>query len=144
MRVVRVALGGVGGEIVVVVGERGKGEAVFVEGLAHTLRLRLVEGVCLHVARGERPVAQVRPGGELERLVPVRACPGGDLIEAALGHARGEEAKLHVTAGSRLVATSTQRDSRAEVSTASVMWAARRPSANVGIAATGEPSRTLS
>jgi hypothetical protein len=40
--------------------------------------------------------------------------------------------------------SSTQRSSRAETKTASVMSAARRPSANVGIPATAEPLRMLS
>ena len=48
-----------------------------------------------------------------------------------------------LTAGSWLAATSTQRSSRAEVNTASVISAARRPSENVGIAATAEPCGAL-
>ena len=142
VRVVGLALGGVGGEVVVVVRERRQGEPVLVEGSANALRLGIVEDVCLDVARGERPVAEVRPGGELERLVAVRSRPRGDLLEAALGHARGQEAELHVaTAGSRL-ATSTQRSSRDEARTASVIDAARSPSENVGIPSTVEPLRT--
>jgi len=90
-----------------------------------------------------RKVAELRPGGELKRLVAMRSGPRGDVLEAPLGHTRGQEAELHVTARSRLAATSTQRSSRAEASTASVISAARRPSRNVGIAVTGEPLRTL-
>ena len=101
VRVVRLALGGVGVQVVVVVGERGEHEPVAVEGRAHAVGLRVVERVGRHVAGRERAVAEPRPGGELERLVAVGAGPGGDVLEAALGHARAQEAELH--RGHRLV-----------------------------------------
>lgn len=87
-----------------------------------------------------------------------RALLGGALLAGGilalviypLQHFHGDRGRddahvqVHVTAGSRLAATSTQRSSRAEVRTASVISAARRPSENVGIPATAEPRRTLS
>ena len=148
MGVVRLALRGVGGEVVVVVGERGQDEPVVLERLANALCLGVVEGVGLDVACRERPVTQVRPRGELERLVAVCLRPRCDVLEAALGHAGGEEAELHVatarrsTAVSSLTATSTQRCSREDARTASVISAARRPSENVGIPSGAEPLRT--
>jgi hypothetical protein len=147
MRVVGLALRVVGCEVVVVVRERGQNEPVLVERSANALGLGLVESVRLHVARREGPVAQVRPGGELERLIPIASCPRSDVLEAALGHARGQEAELQVataresTEGVRLAATSTQRSSRDEVRTASVISAARSPSENIGIPSTAEPLR---
>ena len=147
MGVVRLPLRGVGREVVVVVGERGQDEPVIVERMANALCLGVVEGVGLDVAGRERPVTQMRPGRELERLVAVCLRPLCDVLEAALGHAGGEEAELHVAtargsaAVSWLTATSTQRCSREEAKTASVISAARRPSENVGIPSGAEPLR---
>ena len=146
VRVVGVALGRVRIEVVVVVGERREDEAVVVERAADAIGLGLVERVGRDVAGGEGTVAQLRPGGELERLVAVRAGPRRDLLEAALGHAGGEEAELHRAtarvseASGRLPpATSTQVSPAAEASTASVICAARRPSAKSGSPSDGAP-----
>jgi hypothetical protein len=123
---------------------------VILERLANAVCLGVVEGVGLDVAGRERPVTQVRPGRELERLVAVCLRPLGDVLEAALGHAGGEESKLHVatargsTAVCSLTATSTQPCAREEARTASVISAARRPSENVGIPSGAEPLRTPS
>ena len=150
VRVVGLALGRVGGQVVVVVGQRRQGQAVLGQRAQHAVGLGLVEGVGLHVAGGERPVAQVRPRGQLQRLVAVARRPRGDLLELALGHAGGQEAELHgattgaSTAPARSEATSTQRPSRAEVRTASVISAARRPSANAGMPSSGAPVRIAS
>ena len=85
------------GEVVVVVRERGERRGRARRGCSG--RARPPRGrskpSAVHVARGERPVAEAGPGRELERLVAVRSRPGGDLLERALGHAGGEEAELH-------------------------------------------------
>ena len=85
---------------------------------------RVVERVGREVARHERAVAGRRPGRELERLVAVRAGPGGDLLERALGHAGGQEAELHAATsdGGDVDPALARRPTR---STASVMRAAR-------------------
>ena len=94
----------------------------------HALGLRVVERVGRDVAGRERAVAEPRPGGQLERLVAVLPGPGGDLLERALRHAGGEEAR----------ASSPPRPSRSATHpravaggrrTASVIRSARRPSA---------------
>jgi hypothetical protein len=144
--VVALALGGIGRKVVVVVRERGDDEPVLLEDPADALRLRGGSAVAVRpdVARREGAVAELRPGGELERLVAVGPCPGGDLLEAALRHAGGEEAELHQAAvldAAGVRATSTQRSSRAEVRTASVISDARRPSVKVGIPSTSAPPR---
>ena len=95
MLVVALALCWIGREVVVVVRECGEDEAVVGQGLPDPLFLGRVEGVGLDVARGERPVAERGPGGELEGLVPACARPDRDLLEAAIGHAGGQEAELH-------------------------------------------------
>ena len=91
------------------------------------------------VAGGERPVVLARPGGDLQRLVAVGAGPGRDLLQRPLGHAGGEQPEPHegTCAGA---GTSTQRCSRAEASTASVIRAARSPSANTGMPSGVSPS----
>ena len=75
---------------------------MIVERLANAVRLGVVEGVGFDVAgrtAGHPGAARRR----LERLVAVCLRPRGDVLEAALGHAGGEEAELHVaTAGDRL------------------------------------------
>ena len=144
VRVHGLALGRIGVEVVVVVGERGQGEAVAVERRADALGLGVVERVGGHVACGEGAIAQPRPRRQLERLVLVRAGPGGHVLEASLGHAGAEEAQLHVATASRVAATSTHSPVDADASTASVMRVARRPSANTGRPSGARPVRTAS
>ena len=59
MSVVRLAFGGVGREVVVVVGERGQDEPVIVERSANAVCLGVIEGVGLDVAGRERRVIDV-------------------------------------------------------------------------------------
>ena len=151
VRVILLALRGIRAEVVVVVRERGDDETVPVESAPNSLLLGLVECLGLDVARGERPVAELRPCSELERLVAVVARPGGDLLEAAFRHARGEEPELHDATASEpataawVASTSTHCPSRDdEASTASVIDAARSPSAKVGVPSGRVPPRTAS
>jgi hypothetical protein len=71
VRVGRVALGGVGMEVVVVVGEGGELEAVVVERAADAVGLCVVEGVGREVGGGEGAVPDRGPSGQLQRLVSV-------------------------------------------------------------------------
>ena len=144
---VALSLRGLGREVVVVVRERRKDEPVLVERSVNTLGLGVVERVGLDVAGRERAVSEVRPGGELQRLVAVAGRPGSDLLEAAFRHAGGQKAELHVATAresSVTASTSTHRSSREDVKTASVMCAARSPSEKVGIPSAVEPLRTPS
>ncbi len=123
----RLALGGVGVQVVVVVGERRELEPVVVEGAADAVGLGVVELVGGEVAGDERAVAEPRPGGELERFVAVRhPAQRGDLLERALRHAGAQQPELH------RAPPRPRLGSRADSSTASVMRAARRPSASGG------------
>ena len=124
-------------QVVVVVRKRRERQSVSVERGSHAVALCAIERVSRDVTRHERAVARARPGRELERVKAVGAGPGSDVLERSLGHARCEEPQLH--AGISIAATSTQRSSRADVSTASVMRAARSPSANVGSPSGREP-----
>src|SRR3954471_12964278 len=109
VRVDGLALGRIGMQWVVVVGQPAEGQAVVVEELEDPLRLALVEAILdAQMAGRERAVAELRPGGELQRLVAVRTGPGGDVLERALRHAGREEAELHRGA-STAAGTSTQR-----------------------------------
>jgi hypothetical protein len=78
------AFGRVGVQVVVVEGQRRQGQAVPIEQRGHLVGLPLAEAVDVEVGRGERSVAESRPGGHLQRLERVRRCPGGDVGEAAL------------------------------------------------------------
>jgi len=89
----RLPLGGVGVEVVVVVGQRRQREAAVGEQPEH---LVVVVALRVEVGGGERAVAERRPGGHLQRLVAVVRRPGGDVAEGPLGQAGGQEAELHV------------------------------------------------
>ena len=142
--VVRLPLRRVGIQVVVVVGERREHEPVAVQRRPYAVGLRVVERVGRDMAGRERAVAQPRPGGELERLVAVRPGPGGDVLEAALGHASAQEAELHVATASWAAVTSTHSPLAADASTASVMRVERRPSANTGRPSGAWPVSTAS
>ena len=117
VRVDRLALGGVRVQVVVVVGERRQRRGRCSSSAARTRSAsRVVEGVGRDVAGGEGPVAEPRPGGELERLVAVRAGPARRCPPAARsGMQAREEAELHVaTASVRRRRRRPTRRSRAE------------------------------
>ena len=82
------ALGRVGVQVVVVEGQRRQREAVPVEQRGHLVGLPLAEAVDVEVGGGERPVAQRRPRGDLQRLEAVLGGPGGDVGQAALAAGR--------------------------------------------------------
>ena len=79
----------------------------------------------IDVGGGERAVAQVGPGRDLQGFEPMLGRPSGDLLQAQMGQAGSQESKLHS-------GTSTQARLLAESTTAWVRIAARRPSAKVG------------
>jgi len=59
-------------------------EAVPLEQRGYLVGMLLNEPVDVEVGGGERPVAQRRPRGHLQRLEPVPGGPSGDVGQAAL------------------------------------------------------------
>jgi hypothetical protein len=87
--------GGVGVQVVVVVGERRQFQAVLLEQGPHLIRLVVAEVGGVDVAGHSGAVAGRRPGRHLERVVVVGRRPAGDVAERQPGQAGGEEAELH-------------------------------------------------
>ena len=133
----RLPLVGVGVQVVVVEGERRQLEAVLGEQRAGGVGLGVAEALDGEVGGGERAVAEVGPGGHLERLVPVGGGPFAQLGQGAPRQAGGDEAELHERISSQVWPPAERR-------TASVMAAARAPSAKVGRPSTAaaSPART--
>ena len=131
----RLALGRVGVQVVVVVGERRQRRgrcARAPRARARPPRRRSASAATW--LRGEGPVAELAatPRARAPRSRSRRPS-AAIVLERALGHAGGEEAELHAATaslGRRHVDPLAARAPSA--STASVMRAARRPSANVG------------
>src|SRR5262245_30528016 len=101
------------------------------------------------MGRCEGPVAEIRPGRDLERLEIVSMSPLADLRQRPAREAGREESELHDASSVSVVndslrSTSTHPRDDADRSTASVIAAARAPSANVGRPSTGsvEPAAT--
>ena len=68
---------------------------MLVEQRPDAVGLALAEAVHLEVGGGERAVAQVGPGRDLQRLEPLLGRPRGDLLQRAVGQAGGQESEFH-------------------------------------------------
>ena len=113
VRVRRASLGGIGVQVVRVVGERGDLEPVLVE---HSPHRAGIEARDVDVGRARVATslgARCGPARDFEHLEAFARGPGSDLGERSAGERSGEQSEFHVRG------TSTQRRSRLDSATAS-------------------------